>query len=225
VKRGPIEPARASMRVENRLDRTARCFDRRVAGRMIELGVMVFLVLTQPGLAPSATRPATAQESHAQPARRGIATPVAARAAVTARLGQRPFAWPISGRLTSGFGRRGLWSWHTGVDIVARRGTPIRAAAPGIVQFSGWQSSYGRVIRIAHSQGFSTLYAHNSRNFVKAGDRVETGTVIGAVGHTGRASADHLHFEVRRYGVPRNPLSFLQGQDPVQMQATRQVIG
>jgi hypothetical protein len=62
---------------------------------------------------------------------------------VTARTSQRPLTWPIAGRLTSGFGRRGFWSWHGGVDIVARRVTPIRAAADGTVQFSGWQSSCG----------------------------------------------------------------------------------
>jgi murein DD-endopeptidase MepM/ murein hydrolase activator NlpD len=101
----------------------------------------------------------------------------------------------------------------------------IRAAAPGTVQFSGWQSSYGRVIRIAHSSGFSTVYAHNSRNFVKVGDRVERGTIIGSVGHTGRASGDHLHFEVRRYGVPRNPLSFLPPQAPVPIPAKERAIG
>jgi murein DD-endopeptidase MepM/ murein hydrolase activator NlpD len=221
-----IERAKTSVTVENRLDRTARYFDRRFAGPMIELGVMVLLVLTHPHLSAPVTGRATALEPQAQSAGGSIALPVvAARASVATWTGHRPLAWPIAGRLTSGFGRRGFWSWHTGVDIVARRGTPIRAAAPGVVQFSGWQSSYGRLIRIEHGQGLSTVYAHNSRNFVKAGDRVERGTVIGAVGHTGRATADHLHFEVRRYGVPRNPLSFLQGQTPVRMPPTPEIIG
>jgi len=187
---------------------------------------MVFLVLAHSYPDSPGTRPATAQEPRVQAASARIAMPVVAGpASITARTGHRPFTWPIAGRLTSGFGRRGFWSWHAGVDIVARRGTLIRAAAPGTVQFSGWQSSYGRVIRVAHSQGFSTIYAHNSRNLVKVGDRVEQGTIIGAVGHTGRASADHLHFEVRRYGVPRNPLSFLPLQAPVPAPAKGQAIG
>jgi murein DD-endopeptidase MepM/ murein hydrolase activator NlpD len=221
----PIERAKESTTAENRLDRTARYFDRRFAGRMIELGVMVFLVVAHPHPDSPGTKAATAQEPRAQAASARIAMPiVAAPASITARTG-RSFTWPIAGRLTSGFGRRGFWSWHAGVDIVAHRGTLIRAAAPGTVQFSGWQSSYGRVIRLAHSNGFSTVYAHNSRNFVKVGDRVERGTIIGSVGHTGRASADHLHFEVRRYGVPRNPLSFLPPQAPVPVPARERAIG
>ena len=75
--------------------------------------------------------------------------------------------------------------------------------------FSGRESSYGRIIEIAHPNGLSTVYAHNSANFVRAGDKVKTGTVIGAVGRTGRATADHLHFEIRRQGVPRDPLPLL----------------
>ncbi len=124
------------------------------------------------------------------------------------------FAWPIHGTLTSGFGPRGFWHWHTGVDIKAERGTPIRAAAPGTVVFSGWESSYGEVVKIAHADGFSTLYAHNRRNFVRVGDRVNTGTVIGAVGRTGDATGYHVHFEIRRRGMPQDPLPLLEHRRP-----------
>ena len=82
-------------------------------------------------------------------------------------------AWPVAGSVTSRFGRRGLWSWHQGVDIKAPRGAPIHSAAAGIVIFSGRQSSYGRVIKIEHPDGLTTIYAHNSANFVKVGDRVK----------------------------------------------------
>jgi murein DD-endopeptidase MepM/ murein hydrolase activator NlpD len=124
------------------------------------------------------------------------------------------FAWPVEGSITSRFGPRGLWGWHRGVDIKAPRGAPIRAAATGTVVFSGRQSSYGRVIKIAHANGLTTIYAHNSANFVKAGDRVKAGALIGAVGRTGHATTNHLHFEVRRQGVARDPLPLLRRSEP-----------
>jgi murein DD-endopeptidase MepM/ murein hydrolase activator NlpD len=124
------------------------------------------------------------------------------------------FAWPVEGSVVSRFGRRGLWGWHRGVDIKAPRGAPIHAAAAGIVVFSGRQSSYGRVIKIAHPNGLVTIYAHNSANFVKAGDRVKGGALIGAVGRTGRATTNHLHFEVRRQGVAHDPLTLLRRPAP-----------
>ena len=120
------------------------------------------------------------------------------------------FAWPVQGSVTSRFGRRGFWGWHRGVDIKAPRGTPIHAAAAGIVIFSGRQSGYGRVIKIAHPNGLTTIYAHNSANFVKVGDRVKGGALIGAVGRTGHATTNHLHFEIRRQGMAHDPLPLLQ---------------
>jgi len=115
----------------------------------------------------------------------------------------------VAGSVTSRFGRRGLWSWHQGVDIKAPRGAPIHSAAAGTVIFSGRQSSYGRVIKIEHPDGLTTIYAHNSANFVKVGDRVKGGALIGAVGRTGHATTNHLHFEVRRHGVAHDPLTLL----------------
>jgi murein DD-endopeptidase MepM/ murein hydrolase activator NlpD len=100
------------------------------------------------------------------------------------------------------------------VDIKAPRGAPIHAAAAGTVVFSGRQSGYGRVIKIAHPNGLTTIYAHNSANFVKAGERVKGGALIGAVGRTGRATANHLHFEVRRRGVANDPLTLLRRPEP-----------
>lgn len=124
------------------------------------------------------------------------------------------FRWPVNGPVSSRFGRRGFGGWHSGVDIQAPQGRPIRAAAAGTVLFSGWQSSYGRVVKIAHAGGFTTVYAHNLKNSVQAGDRVQPSTVIGAVGRTGRATADHLHFEVRRQGRAQNPLPLLERREP-----------
>jgi murein DD-endopeptidase MepM/ murein hydrolase activator NlpD len=129
------------------------------------------------------------------------------------------FIWPVRGSVTSGFGSRRVWGRHRGVDIKAPRGTPIRAVASGTVVFSGRQSSYGRVVKIAHRNGLSTVYAHNSANFVKAGDQVKAGTLIGTVGHSGRATTDHVHFEVRSDGVAKNPLPLLQRPQPGPMVA------
>ena len=70
------------------------------------------------------------------------------------------------------------------MDIKAPKGTPVHAAAAGVVVFSGRQSSYGRVVKIRHANGLSTTYAHNSANFVKVGERVKAGALIGAVGRT-----------------------------------------
>jgi len=128
----------------------------------------------------------------------------------TDRQEQQGLRWPVQGKITSRFGPRGLFHLHRGVDIKAPKGTPVHAAAAGTVAFSGRQSSYGRVIKIDHPNGLRTVYAHNSSNFVKAGQHVNAGAVIGAVGQTGHATTNHLHFEVRRQGVARDPLPLLR---------------
>jgi len=131
-------------------------------------------------------------------------------APATDRQEQQGLRWPVQGKVTSRFGPRGLFHLHRGVDIKAPKGTPVHAAAAGTVAFSGRQSSYGRVIKIDHPNGLRTVYAHNSSNFVRVGQHVNAGTVIGAVGQTGRATTNHLHFEVRRQGVARDPLPLLR---------------
>jgi murein DD-endopeptidase MepM/ murein hydrolase activator NlpD len=140
-------------------------------------------------------------------------------APVAAHQEQQGLRWPVQGKVISRFGSRRLFHLHRGVDIKAPKGTPIRAAAAGTVAFSGRQSSYGRVIKIDHPNGLRTIYAHNSSNFVRTGQRVKAGAVIAAVGQTGRATANHLHFEVRRRGVARDPLPLLRSQPRVVVQA------
>lgn len=120
--------------------------------------------------------------------------------------------WPIAGPIASPFGLRRS-GWHAGVDIKADVGTPILAAAAGTVLVSGWEPAYGRVVKIEHDDGFLTIYAHNLQNLVAPGDRVEAGSVIATVGRTGRSSAYHLHFEVRRAGMAYNPLHVLPERD------------
>jgi murein DD-endopeptidase MepM/ murein hydrolase activator NlpD len=122
------------------------------------------------------------------------------------------FSWPVDGPIASGFGRRRS-GWHAGIDIQAHMGAPVLAAAPGTVVFSGWAASYGRAVKIEHSNGFVTIYAHNHENIVQVGDTVETGTVVATVGKSGRASWYHLHFEIRRDGMAFNPLYLLDSRD------------
>jgi murein DD-endopeptidase MepM/ murein hydrolase activator NlpD len=121
--------------------------------------------------------------------------------------------WPVDGPVVSQFGRRRN-GWHAGTDIRAEVGTPILAAAAGVVVYSGWGRSYGRLIRIEHENSMITVYAHNLQNFVEVGDRVEAGQVIGMVGRSGRASAYHLHFEVRMDGMAYNPVHLLPAPGP-----------
>ena len=120
---------------------------------------------------------------------------------------------PISGaRISSGFGMRrhpilGYTKMHTGVDFAVPRGTPIRAAGSGKVEFAKWRGAYGRTVKLKHAKGYSTLYAHMHRiaSGLRPGARVRQGQVIGYVGSTGRSTGPHLHYEVRLNNKRINP--------------------
>ena len=118
------------------------------------------------------------------------------------------FVWPKEGAITSSFGRRRL-GWHRGIDIQGERGEAIGAAAPGVVVVSSVEPRYGRVVKIEHQHGFTTVYAHNDDNLVEVGDWVIAGQRIASLGRTGRATSYHLHFEIRREGRVYNPLYML----------------
>jgi len=126
------------------------------------------------------------------------------------------FAWPVDGRVVSSFGKR-RGGWHAGMDIKAEIGTPILAAAPGVVISSGQERAYGRIIRIEHDNGFVTVYAHNLENLVEVGGRVTGGTIIATVGRTGGTTPPHLHFEVRREGMVYNPLHLLPAREGIEI--------
>jgi murein DD-endopeptidase MepM/ murein hydrolase activator NlpD len=122
---------------------------------------------------------------------------------------------PVIGRISSLFGRRKHpktrnWHFHAGIDIVARKGTPIAAAMAGKVTFSGWKRGYGMVVVVEHSEDFETVYAHCSRVMVKTGQVVNIGQKIAKVGNTGVTTGSHLHFEVRRGGNCRNPFRYFK---------------
>ena len=120
------------------------------------------------------------------------------------------FMWPTRGVLTSGYGRR--WGrMHRGIDIAAPTGTPIFAAAPGVVVYARWNSGgYGNLVDIRHADGSLTRYAHNSRIFVQEGQVVEQGQHISAMGSTGFSTGPHLHFEIHPAGRGAvNPMALL----------------
>lgn len=125
------------------------------------------------------------------------------------------FMMPVSGKISSYFGyrkhpyRRISRTFHTGVDIPARTGTPIRSVAAGRVIYSGWRSGYGLMVEVDHGNGMSTVYAHCSRLSVKLGQTVGNGQSVGQVGRTGITTGSHLHFEVRRKGAVVDPMRFL----------------
>lgn len=119
-----------------------------------------------------------------------------------------PFTWPVEGLVISTFGHRPS-GWHGGIDIKAPLGTPVWAAAAGVVIASGVEVYYGLVVKIEHRRGFVSVYAHNDVNLVEVGDRVDDGEMIALVGQTGRATTHHVHFEIRHDGRAYNPLYFL----------------
>ncbi|MCC7174299.1 MAG: M23 family metallopeptidase [Bryobacterales bacterium] len=140
------------------------------------------------------------------------------------QVNTRPTLWPVEGRLIGPFGRRsdplsGQMAFHTGVDISGTIGTPIRAAADGVVALAEFAARYGRLVVIDHGGGLRTYYAHLSRFEVIAGQEVRRGQIIGALGASGRVSGPHLHYEVRQNGFPVNPYSTL-ARSPV-ARATR----
>ena len=118
---------------------------------------------------------------------------------------------PVTGRITSRFGAVESIRDHThkGIDIAATRGTPILSAASGTVTFAGWSSGYGYLVKIDHGSGVETYYGHCSKLYVSAGDTVETGDKIAAVGSTGNSTGNHLHFEIRLNGEQVNPQKYV----------------
>jgi murein DD-endopeptidase MepM/ murein hydrolase activator NlpD len=126
-----------------------------------------------------------------------------------------PDLWPVMGPITSSFGQRedpfnGEGAFHSGVDISASFGTPVHAAADGVVQTAGMESGYGREVVINHGNGIETLYGHLSGFAVTTGQQVREGQIIGYVGMSGRSTGPHLHYEVRINNTPVNPHRYLR---------------
>ncbi len=129
----------------------------------------------------------------------------------------KPSPWPTHGWISSSFGYRTSpftkkRAFHKGIDIATHYGTPIYATNRGVIKFSGRKGEYGNAIIIQHGFGYATLYGHTSINVIKSGDKVERGQLIGYVGNTGRSTAPHLHYEVRKEKRCINPRKYLQSK-------------
>jgi len=129
---------------------------------------------------------------------------------------QRPEGRPISsGWLSSYFGKRadpftGKQSFHGGIDFAGNEGSDVLAVAAGVVTWSGKRHGYGTMVEISHGNGLVTRYAHNKVNLVEVGDTVKKGQTIAKMGHSGRATGPHVHFEVLKDDRKVNPLKYVQ---------------
>ncbi|HOO70379.1 MAG TPA: M23 family metallopeptidase [Spirochaetota bacterium] len=124
--------------------------------------------------------------------------------------GESGFIWPLNNveRVSSAFGMRN-GSLHGAIDLPANKGTPIVAARDGRVVYAQYDPGYGKLICLEHRDYYFTKYSHNSEVFVKKGDFVKKGQIIGLVGSTGHSTGNHLHFEIRFKDIPLNPMDFL----------------
>lgn len=126
-----------------------------------------------------------------------------------------PMGYPKISSMTSSFGFRSdpfntaHAEFHPGIDFKGNRGDAARCTANGRVVSTGWMGGYGNCVRIAHANGYETLYGHLSRITVKVGQQMSVGDKIGEIGSTGRSTGNHLHYEVRKDGKPINPVKFL----------------
>jgi len=134
-----------------------------------------------------------------------------------------PTTLPVKdGVLGSTFGHRsdpfaGTRSMHEGLDFAAEQGTPVLAAADGVVLGAAYHAEYGNLVELDHGDGLSSRYAHLSEMAVKPGELIKRGSQIGRVGSTGRSTGPHLHFEVRMLGIAQNPAHFLKRGDEYAM--------
>lgn len=126
--------------------------------------------------------------------------------------GQGTFINPLVGAtISSAYGSRS-GGFHRGLDLAKKSGSDIKAADGGTVTYAGWYGQYGYMVEISHGGGWTTIYAHCSKLYVKSGDKIYQGQKIAAVGSTGLSTGPHLHFEVRKYNVTKNPSSFIGKQ-------------
>lgn len=125
------------------------------------------------------------------------------------KKGTGTFSFPSRGSITSRFGLR--WGRrHEGIDIAAPIGTPVKASDGGVVIWVGYDGGYGKLVKVDHGAGYISCYGHLSKYYVKVGQKVYKGQKIAAVGNTGRSTGPHLHFEIRKNGVAKNPMSYLK---------------
>jgi len=129
----------------------------------------------------------------------------------------KPKGWPVDGQVSSSYGYRlhpktGARDFHSGMDIAADPGLPVKATADGIVSYAGWSGGSGNLVALEHGFGFSTFFAHNRLVAVKVGQKVKRGDILGYVGSTGNSTGPHLHYEVWKEGKALDPITFIEGR-------------
>ncbi len=130
-----------------------------------------------------------------------------------------PAIWPVKGRITSSYGKRqdpfnGTGVFHPGIDFSAPYRTPVRSSADGSVVSAKWEGNLGHTVRIRHGKsGYRTVYGHLKEHFVRVGQSVRRGEVIGLVGRSGRTTGSHLHYEVHISGTNVNPYRYLRDRE------------
>ena len=121
------------------------------------------------------------------------------------------FQWPVRGRVVSGFGAKAKGLRNDGINIAAKRGSPVRAAENGVVAYAGNElRGFGNLLLLKHSGGWITAYAHNDKLLVKRGQKIKKGQNIATVGSTGNVRTPQLHFELRKGKRARDPKKYLR---------------
>ena len=134
-------------------------------------------------------------------------------------LNRTPSIWPVKGRITSSYGSRndpfsGKGVFHPGIDIASTYGAPVVATADGYVVFAKWEGGLGHCVKILHGRnGYRTVYGHLKEYFVREGQRVRRGEVIGLLGNSGRTTGKHVHYEVHYGGLKVNPYKYLRNRE------------
>lgn len=146
-----------------------------------------------------------------------ILTILVSASSVYAEQFSNGFVYPVNAsRLSSVYGKRfhpvhKYHRHHSGVDLAAPKSTPIRSVSGGVVIFADYYAGYGNYISIKHENGLTTHYGHCNEIKVSIGQKVKAGQVIGTIGSTGVVTGPHLHFEIRKNGVPKNPEKYIKG--------------
>ncbi len=176
-----------------------------VAIEMRTLGAPV--TTPAPDIVPRPREPDATQNT--KPAEAAPPVPVATRKKTAMLAPDRPFEWPVEGKVVSTFGAGGDGARNDGINIAAEPGTPIHAAAAGTVTYAARLKGYGNLVLIRHGNGYITAYAHAQSLLVAPGDRVDRGDVIGLSGRSGDVANPQLHFEIREGTKPVDPRPLL----------------
>ena len=180
-----------------------------IPGATRRLPVEIITPIKDPKRSPSRAKAPTRKNSGARaaPSKAARANTRGARR-TSAKRSRQGFIWPVKGKITARFDSRHD-ALNDGIDISAPSGTPVRATLAGQVIYSDRLRGYGNLIIVRHRRGFASVYAYNRRNLVRQGQKVSRRQVIAEVGATGRVTTPHLHFEIRRNNVARDPLFYL----------------